>query len=914
MNLNLFKLMALLCLLVSSPCLLAQHVVSGTILDANTKEPLVGANIIIHGSIDGAASAIDGKYNLTTDHDLPFTLTFSYLGYNQKKVEVKENNSIINISLEPGSILGQEIVVSASRMKENIMQSPVTVEKMNTLAIKQAPTADYYDALANIKGVQVTNSSLNFTSVNMRGFADASNPRIVQLVDGMDVSEASINYPIGSYLAPSELDAESVELLPGAASALYGPNAFNGIMLMKSKSPFQYQGLSVLVKQGITSSNAGGTDPLGSYGFRYAKAYNDKIAFKINVSYMGGTDWTANDFKTDRLRPDSPTDLSNNQDFDGVNLYGDEGAFPIDTYDIRSLSRTGIPEDVLLDTKKASTFKANAAIHYRLNEETELTGSYAHGRINAIAQSNSKYAYRDGNQHFAKLELAGDNYFIRTYGNFGLAENSYNIDALGAFVNEYFHPSANPDGSGWYNDYITAMAGGIPEIAESDSTAARAYADRFMIDPTTGQYVPSFQDTINKVLSNYFQGDPPGATFYDKTRVWYSEAYYNLKKINWMEVSVGGSYTNYNLVSKGTLFDEAPDDPNNLQPITTNAYGGYIQLGKTFIEKIKLGASLRYDKMKDFEGHITPRFSIVYSPDQNHNFRASYQTGFRFPTMLEQFIYFPIPGGIALGSVQSTGSRYGVYEGGAWTADSYSEFLEGDGKVNATTGAIEANPGNVTLVEADVPYLKPEQLWSYEVGYKGIIAKKLLIDFNYYYTSYSNFIGSQFVVNKFATSHQGEQINAGTTWALYANSPYTLTSNGIGIGLSYTLPKNLLLNGHYTYSSYSGQQDPNFIAGFNTPTNRFGIGIGSSEITRNFGFNINYRYQESFLWESLYGTDEMPAYGILNAQINYKIPSMKTIIKLGGSNLGGGDYRTSFGSPFVGQVYYISLVFDELIN
>jgi outer membrane receptor protein involved in Fe transport len=807
------------------------------------------------------------------------------------------------------SMLGQEIVVSASRMEENIMQSPVTIEKMNTLAIKQAPTADYYDALANIKGVQVTNSSLNFTSVNMRGFADASNPRIVQLVDGMDVSVASINYPIGSYFAPSELDAESVELLPGASSALYGPNAFNGIMLMKSKSPFQYRGLSVLVKQGITSSNAGGTDPLGTYGFRFAKAYNDKIAFKINVSYMGGTDWTSNDFTTDRARPNSPIDLTNNQDFDGLNLHGDESNL---YSNIGIIKRTGIPEDVLLDTKKASTFKANASIHYRLNEESELTGSYAHGRINAIAQSNSKSAFRDGHQHFANLELTGNNYFIRTYGNFGLAENSYDVGALGELVNEYFSLSYGP--SGWIDDYENAMNGDIPEIAMGDSIAARSYADRFMIDPSTGQYVPSFQDTIDAVRNNLFQGDPSGARYYDKTRVWHSEMFYNLTQINWMEVSVGGSYTNYNLISKGTFFDEAPDDPNNLQPITTNTYGSYIQLGKTFIEKIKLGASLRYDKMKDFEGHITPRFSIVYSPDQNNNFRASYQTGFRFPTMLDQFLYFPFPGGVAIGGVPSTASRYGVYEDGSWTTDSYFDFLENDGEIDQTTGEILANPGNIILEKANVPYLKPEQLWSYEVGYKGIIGHKLLVDLNYYYSSYSNFIGTQYVYSRAATYHQGDQIDAGSLWALAANSPYTLTSNGFGIGLTYTLPKNLLLTAHYDYITYSGQQDAYFITGFNTPENKFGIGIGSSEITRNLGFNINYRYQEAFLWESQYGTDKMPAYGILDAQINYKIPAMKTIIKLGGSNLGGGDYRTSFGSPYVGQIYYISLVFDELMN
>src|SRR6185295_3420182 len=174
---------------------------------------------------------------------------------------------------------GQEVVVSASRIEENILKSPVTIEKMDVLAIKQSAAPDYFDALANMKGVSVNTGSMNLTSVNTRGFATIANTRFVQWVDGMDTQAPILNFPTGSIMGLGELDAESLELIPGAASALYGPNAFNGIMIMKSKSPFEYQGLSAQVKQGITNSNAGGSNPMGMYSIRYAKAFNDKIAF-----------------------------------------------------------------------------------------------------------------------------------------------------------------------------------------------------------------------------------------------------------------------------------------------------------------------------------------------------------------------------------------------------------------------------------------------------------------------------------------------------------------------------------------------------------------------------------------------------------------------------------------------------------
>ncbi len=211
-------------------------------------------------------------------------------------------------------------------------------------------------------------------------------------------------------------------------------------------------------------------------------------------------------------------------------------------------------------------------------------------------------------------------------------------------------------------------------------------------------------------------------------------------------------------------------------------------------------------------------------------------------------------------------------------------------------------------------YVKPEQLWSYEVGYKGVIASKLLIDLNYYYSSYTNFLGEQYVVSDHQTFHQKKSINAGALWYPYTNSPYTLTSQGIGLGLAYNLPKSFVLTGNYNYASFSGQTSPDFQANFNTPQNRYSFGVGNRKVLPNLGFNINFRYQDSFKWESSYGVATINSYGVLDAQINYKVPAMKSVFKIGGTNLGGSDYRTNYGSPFIGQMYYVSITFDEFLK
>jgi outer membrane receptor protein involved in Fe transport len=220
-------------------------------------------------------------------------------------------------------------------------------------------------------------------------------------------------------------------------------------------------------------------------------------------------------------------------------------------------------------------------------------------------------------------------------------------------------------------------------------------------------------------------------------------------------------------------------------------------------------------------------------------------------------------------------------------------------------------------VEANVPYVQPEQLRSFELGYKGLAFSKLLIDLNGYYTSYTNFLGSQIVAAKLPTTHQGVVSAPGRLFSLYNNSPQEIKSYGVGLGLTYSLPKNFIVNGNYNWADLDAEETAEFNAGFNTPNNRFSIGLGNRKVAKNLGFNVNFRWQEDFIWVSSFGNNlpaVIPSFGVLDAQVNYKVSAIKSMIKIGATNLGGGDYRTNLGSPFVGQQYYISITFDEFLN
>jgi outer membrane receptor protein involved in Fe transport len=368
----------------------------------------------------------------------------------------------------------------------------------------------------------------------------------------------------------------------------------------------------------------------------------------------------------------------------------------------------------------------------------------------------------------------------------------------------------------------------------------------------------------------------------------------------------------YDLFSDGTIFNEGPEDAK-FERIKINEFGVYTQVAKTIANALKLTGSIRYDKNENFDGSFTPRVSAVYTFLNDHNIRASFQTGFRNPDTQAQYIYFPSSSGTLLGSAKKNAERYGVHEGGAYTQSSYNEFVAAGGTLDPTTGTVTS--GNAaTLTEVYVEYVKPEQLQAYELGYKGLISTKMLIDLNGYYTNYKNFIGSQIVASKKGTSHQGTAIAAGSLFSPYTNSTENVTSWGIGLGLSYSLPGNYIINGNYSYAAYDANESNEFRAGFNTPKNKFSVGIGNRKLMKNFGFNINYRYQDEFQWVSSYGIWTVPAYGLVDAQLSYKLSSIKTLVKIGGTNIGGGDYRTNLGSPFVGQTYFISLTFDEFLK
>lgn len=937
-----FKIFTLLFSVLS----FAQTTVTGTVNDESGL-PLPGANIIVVGASSGAISDFDGKFTLKVSQNPPFTIQVSSIGFETSTQEITSNNQDITVALVEGSAL-DEVVISASRTPERIFESPVTVERFGIKEIKNTASADFYGGLENLKGVDVNTNSLTFQSVNTRGFATFANTRFMQLVDGMDNSTPALNFPIGNLVGMIETDVQSVELLPGASSALYGANAFNGILFMRSKNPFDHEGISVNLKRGMTSQEAAGDNAYTDLGIRMAHKFSEKFAAKVNFGYLKGTDWAAtSEVDSDMIGGTRAT----NPNYNGINVYGDEVSTnikgvgeilentinPVTGQPILpagasallpnvDVSRTGYNERHLTNYN-AESIKSDWGLYYRpFENDFEISYVGKVGTGNTIYQGTNRYNIKNFFQQQHKLELRNDNFFVRGYVVSDNAGDSYDMVFTGININR-----AWKDDNTWFGEYagtyVQQSLGGATNAQAH--AAARAVADTGMFMPGTPEYEAAYNRSVN---------DPDlstGSKFQDESKYYHGDFNYNFSHLlDIADIQVGGSYRQYSLNSSGTIYTDYDG------AIDYSEYGMYTQVQKELELsselELKLTGSVRYDKSEFFDGFFSPRLSAGLTINRDHNIRASVQTGFRNPTTQDLFIGLDAGRAILVGSAPSNLDR--------WTRDydvSATGQALGQGSSITQTGAaaynnsytlssVEAfgatsNPNALQIGNPNV--VKPEQVTSIEVGYRGKFGKTI-IDFSAYHNTYEDFISQEVVLAPFyGNVSDNTVVSSGLTlsqlaiasgdyqaYSTYTNSKAPVKSYGASLGVSTKVFGNYDLGGSYTYAKLDFDRDtyPDFTTNFNTPEHKIKASFGNTEVVKNLGFNIAYRYSDDFYWEATFGNGIVPEYHVLDAQVSLKVPSFKSTFKAGATNLLGDEYFTAFGTGFIGSMYYIGWTINNL--
>lgn len=898
----------------------AQTTITGTVENNLTKEKVAAVSITVKGTGEGTFTGDRGNFKFSIRQALPATLLISSVGYELQELIVSDASAPVVVSLNPVNSLGQEVVVSATRVATRILESPVSIERVSAAAIRNAPAVSYYDVVANLKGVDVVTSSLTFKTPTTRGFAGSGNTRFTQLVDGMDNQAPGLNFSVGGVVGLTQLDVDNMELLPGASSALYGPGGMNGTLLISSKNPFKYQGLSFELKEGImhTDGSEHAPAPYHNWSVRWANKISEKFAFKISTELVQAKDWVATDYRNYKGiavngNPSFGT-RTTDANYNGINVYGDEthidirpvlqgigGQAPFLAPFISTLlgspinvTRTGYKERDVLNPNTVN-FKIAGALHYKLNEKTEAILEGYWGTGNTIYTGSDRYSLKNLKIAQYKIELNNKNWMLRAYTTQENAGESFNASATMAFFNEAWKPSVSRDGAGnptpkatdwlvqYSQAYLTTKLTGASDIDAHN--AARAVAD--VGRPAEGS--AEFTNLFNTVRSIPIYKN--GGLFVDKTNLYNVEGQYNLTSAidNVAEVLFGGNYKRYVLNSEGTLFADRDGK------IGINEYGGYLQVARQIVERLKITVSGRYDKNQNFKGRFTPRATAVFKVAENNNLRFSYQTAYRFPSTQQQWIDLQVGGGIRL-------------------VGGIPFFLDKYKLVSTPTYSYESLQAGTPVLYSPVEF-KPETVTSFEAGYKGLVFDgKLLIDLYGYFGHYNDFIYRKVLVqSKNGAPIQLTDTTNGNSISVPVNSVEKVKTFGYGIGLDYNLYRNYSVG--FNLSSDELKDEPatvGFYSYFNAPKVRVNVSFANSGFgpKKVLGFNLVYKYQDGFRYQGDFATGNIPSAQTLDAQFSFKFPKIKSIIKFGANNLLNQYYINAIGNARVGGLYYVSFGYN----
>ena len=894
-------------------------IINGKVKNSNTKEASGAVSVTIKGSNEGTFTDDKGNFKLSVK-SLPVTLVVSSIGYELQEVIVSNASALVDVQFKPTSALGQEIVISANRVPQRIMESPVSIERISAANIRNSPVSNYYDVVTTLKGVDITTSSLTFKTPTTRGFNSSGNTRFNQLVDGMDNQAPGLNFSVASIIGLSELDVDNIELLSGASSALYGPGGMNGTLLMTSKNPFKYQGLSFLVKEGMmhTDKRQRNTSAYHNWNIRWGKKVSEKFAFKINAELIQAKDWMGTDernySRTGTTGSVVAGDRKTDPNYDGVNVYGDETTIDIRAFfasiaanlpgaadfinandllkNPQNVSRTGYAERDLFNPNTVN-FKLAGSLHYKFTPKTEAILAAYWGTGNTIYTGSDRYSLKDFKMGQYKFELNNPNWSFRAYTTQENAGESYNATATTRLFNESWKKSVTTDAAGnptpqptdWYIQYAFSYLSNLMNgmTAYDAQQASRAYADIGRPVAGSAAFVKAYDAIRKKPISQN------GGLLLDQSDLYAVEGNYNLSRFtkSIADVLVGANYKKYILNSQGTIFADSTGAFGLAQ------YGAYVQASRQLMNRLNLTLSGRYDKADNFKGQFTPRVTALFKVKKDNNVRLSFQTAYRFPSNQQQFI------NLAVGSTRLVGSN-----------PSFATYLN-----------LAANPlydANSVLAGTPTIYtpgqVKPESVSSFELGYKGLLMQnKLLIDVYGYYGQYKDFLGRTNTVQT-TTGVAADITNPSKrrNISVPLNTTDKVKAYGFGLGIDYRLPLNFVVSANMSSDKLKDVPE-NFVAYFNSPDYKANLTLGNSGFGpgKKLGFSVAYRWQGGYYYEGDFANGNLPAVQTLDAQISLKLPKAnKSVFKLGATNLLNQYYYNAIGNSQIGGLYYVSFGYN----
>jgi iron complex outermembrane receptor protein len=552
--------------------------------------------------------------------------------------------------------------------------------------------------------------------------------------------------------------------------------------------------------------------------------------------------------------------------------------------------------------------KGDVSLFFRPTEKAEISYTYRTAFLNNTYQRSNRFRLEDYRLQQHIIQFKNALVQARAYINSENTGHSYNLRSMAENMDVNFK-----DNNKWFADYTNSFNKTI--AANSDVAAAHRKA---RTDADEGRWQPGTNEFKEKLkqLQEINNWDI-GAALKVKAHLVHTEASLDLGKLLRTNYSlhIGADFRDYIIVPDGNYFINPTDSGHNLN---YTSYGFFVQASKRFLhDKLQLSAVLRGTGYEYFNLKWNPRLTAVYEVTRNNAVRFSYQNGYRFPSIFEGFSNINSGGVKRVGGLKVMSN--GVFEN-SWLKSGIDAFVAAVNKDVNTQGltqaaAMEKNKG---LLERNTySYLQPEQMHSFEVGYRSILLNnRLFVDGDVYYNFYSNFIAqieagipnttdeSQIPAYLYDRNKQGR-------YRLWTNSKTIVHNYGAELDLLYMLDNHYSIFGNASYQTLKRTKTNDGLEdGFNTPKWMVNGGVRGNNVYKQLGFNVTFKYQSNFYWQSFLVNGNVPAIFNADAMLQYSLANPKLTVKIGGANVLNRYYYSMLGGPQIGGFYYTTITYS----
>ena len=781
-----------------------------------------------------------------------------------------------------------------------------------------SPSLNFYEGLDDIKEVETKQLSAIYTALIVRGKGVTDARDYSQLIDGMQATNLNYGNNFGNITGLSEIDVANIELVHGAASVMYGPYATSGLVLIGSKTPWFYQGLSYQIKTGFNHKTDIATTPFAHSAIRYAKAYED-FAWKFVYSHKQATEWE---------EPGDTSFLSMNFDslslFDRKFVHGDDtplnaasiGEFTDTLYG--PIARTGYWDYNIVESSVYNT-KVNASLNYKISDDVDISydmkggwGSFTNVGIGKFWNNNS-----GGINH--GLTLNAPNLLLRAY-IYNEGQNPFNnsdediqwdVRTIALELQNY----SKPDDI-WLADYKAAYDGEVSGITSGSHSHARDFADseNSVADGEFRARLVPGTELFKTVYDSLIRRDKMRSPTRLKDNGFYNlEIIYDLTDyVKFGGLQVGANFRHYNIGFHNGIMSNSPELNAEHGPLDPWEYAVFMQATKWFFdERLKLQGALRFDESDSYGKNLSPSFSSVLKIKENQYMRFSFQQANLNPPHYWAYLNIPQQGFQAIGGGKGNLKRLGL------------EHLH--------EKAVDIDWATGDTTHVSIPHPTGEKLLAYEIGYKALISDNLFFDINYYYNHSSNLRDDDFIVSDPDSVQYIDIPGVYTGWSpgpIYyvfsTNEDHQEKIQGLSLGIGYNFNNGLILSGNYNFVGEVGENisyTPNRIPGANVgigrPKHRIKLSVNHPRaFNDNIGYAVTARYTEAYWYDNLiwYGIGELGGNVNVDAQVSYILKDYNMLIKVGMNNILGQYYNTSVLTPKIGSTFYVSIDYDGLIK